>query len=125
MTARKIVRETGDPTDFDETRRLLYMALLVNRTKRFNLAATLVNALAHHHLTTDVSVAQIIEHVVNATRGIDNATEPDREENEARDASLAWVQHQIDRITAELGDGHTASGLVRGAHAERRDGLDA
>jgi hypothetical protein len=104
MTARKIVRDSGDPTDFDETRRLLYMALLVNRTKRFNLAATLVNALAHHHLVTGLTVAQITDHVVNATSGIDNATETP-EDAAAREAALAWIQGQIDRITTELGDG--------------------
>jgi hypothetical protein len=105
MTARKITRDSGDATDFDETRRLLYMALLVNETKRFNLAATLVNALAHHHLVTDLTVAEITRHVVNATRGIDNATGSDLEENEARQEGVAWIQKQIDRITAELGDG--------------------
>lgn len=107
MTARKIPRETGDPADFDETRRLLYMALLVNRTKRFNLAATLVNALAHHHLVTDISVAEITDHVVNATSGIDNATETPANEA-ARVAGTAWIQAQVDRITAELGDGPSA-----------------
>jgi hypothetical protein len=104
MTAKTITRDGGDPTDFDETRRLLYMALLVNRTKRYNLAATLVNALAHHHLVTDLTAAEITDHVVNATSGIDTATDTPADAA-AREASLAWIQAQADRITAELGDG--------------------
>jgi hypothetical protein len=121
MTAKKLARETGDPTDFDETRRLLYMALLVNRTKRFNLAATLVNALAHHHLVSDITITEITEHVVNATSGIDNATETP-EDATARTASLAWIQVQIDRITAELGDGPVTTDKNRSEHSGRKGG---
>lgn len=80
----------GNATDFDETRRLLYMALLATRTKRYNLAGTLVNALKHHH-AVDLDTAEITEHVVDAVENPDSA-------------SRAWVQEQIDRITAELGD---------------------
>lgn len=105
--AKKIIRDGGSVTDFDETRRLLYMALLANRTKRFNLAATIVNALAHHHLVTDIPVSEIMDHVVNATSGIDNATDTPANA-EARAASLAWIRGQVDRITAELGDGPDA-----------------
>ena len=83
---------TGDKTDFDETRRLLYMALLASRTKRYNLGGTLVNALAHHHAVDDLGVAEITDHVVNVVEGGDG-----------EDASRAWLQEQIDRITAELG----------------------
>ena len=49
----------GDRKDFDETRRLLYMALLAGHTKRYNLAGTLVNALKHHHAVDDLSAADI------------------------------------------------------------------
>lgn len=80
----------GDRRDFDETRRLLYMALLANGTKRYNLAGTLINALAHHH-AVDVPVDEITRHVVDAVETAD-------------EASLQWVQAQIDRITYELGD---------------------
>lgn len=34
--------------DLDETRRLLYMALWVGSTDRYELAGTLTNALVHH-----------------------------------------------------------------------------
>lgn len=107
--AKKIIRgsSASDITDFDETRRLLYMALLVNRTKRYNLAGTLVNALAHHHLVTGLSIAEITDHAVNATSGIDNATQTP-ENTAARAESAAWIQQQIDRITAELGDDPSA-----------------
>jgi hypothetical protein len=85
----------GDKTDFDETRRLLYMALLVNRTKRYNLAGTLVNALKHHHAVDDLDVGEITDHVVNVIErtGIDAPA----------DESEQWLREQITRITAELG----------------------
>jgi hypothetical protein len=83
---------TGDKTDFDETRRLLYMALLAGRTKRYNLAGTLVNALKHHHGIADQGLERKIVDLVNGVSDEDTA---DREK---------WVRHQIDRITAELGD---------------------
>lgn len=84
---------TGDKTDFDETRRLLYMALLAPRTKRYNLAGTLVNALAHHHAVDDLAVGEITDHVVSVVEGTGD-----------EDASRTWLRAQIDRITAELGD---------------------
>lgn len=91
--AKKITLSDGDPQDFDETRRLLYMALLATRTKKYNLAGTLVNALRHHH-AAGLPAAEIEEHVLNVVEyGGDG--EP---------ASRAWLQEQVDRITAELGD---------------------
>jgi hypothetical protein len=86
---------TGDKTGLDETRRLLYMALLVNRTKRYNLAGTLVNALAHHHAVDDLGVTEITDHVVDVIESKSTGE---------FDVSRAWVREQIDRITAELGD---------------------
>jgi hypothetical protein len=83
----------GDKTDFDETRRLLYMALLVKRTKRYNLGGTLINALAHHH-AVDLPADEITDHVVGM---FDDSDGPD-------DEHRAWVQQQIDRISYELGD---------------------
>ena len=84
---------TGDKTDFDETRRLLYMATLVTRTKRYNLAGTLVNALVHHHAVDDVTADEAADHAVNVVEGTD-----------LDGASEAWLREQIARITAELGD---------------------
>ncbi len=83
----------GGKTDFDETRRLLYMALLVNRTKRYNLAGTLVNALVHHHAVDDVNATEAADHIVSVVEHQD----PDG-------LSESWLKAQIDRITAELGD---------------------
>ena len=84
---------TGDKTDFDETRRLLYMAALVGKTKRYNLAGTLVNALKHHHAVDDLDVGEITGHVVAVIEGGDG-----------EDAGRAWLKEQIARITEELGD---------------------
>lgn len=81
----------GDHADFDETRRLLYAALLARRTSRHELAGTLVNALAHHHLT-DLPVKDIMTHVVNTIEGSDAEDPPG--------ASDSWVYSQIARITA-------------------------
>ena len=81
----------GDSRDFDETRRLLYMALLRRRTEKYSLAGTLVNALVHHHAVDGLNAAEAMNHVVNVL-------ESDNED------SRAWLQAQIDRITAELGD---------------------
>lgn len=82
----------SDKTDFDETRRLLYMALLVPRTKRYNLAGTLVNALKHHHAVDSLDADTIADHVVSVLEGDDSTDSP------------AWLREQIDHITAELGD---------------------
>lgn len=91
--AKHIIHNSADETDFDETRRLLYMALLAPRTRRYNLAGTLVNALKHHHAVDDLDVNEITDHVVNVIEGSD-----------ASGASQAWLQEQVKRITAELGD---------------------
>jgi hypothetical protein len=85
---------TGDKTDFDETRRLLYMATLVTRTKRYNLAGTLVNALVHHHAVDDVTADEAAGHVLNVVEGTDDGNS----------TSETWLRDQIGRITAELGD---------------------
>ena len=82
-----------DSKDFDEARRLVYMAQLAGRTKRYNLAGTLVNALVHHHAVDDITEAEAADHVVAVLEG-----------GEGEDAGRVWLQQQIDRITAELGD---------------------
>jgi hypothetical protein len=78
--------EDGVRHDRDETRRLLYMAMYVSRTERYNLVGTLVNALAHHGSGLDPD--EIGEHVVAAVE----------------DGDLAWVRAQIARLTAEEND---------------------
>jgi hypothetical protein len=90
----------GDKTDFDETRRLLYMALLATRTKRYNLAGTLVNALKHHHAVNDLDADEIADHVVAVVEGGESkiVSIPGEE------AGRAFLREQISRITAELGD---------------------
>jgi hypothetical protein len=73
--------------DLDETRRLLYMALLVTRIAQYELAGTLVHALVHHQQVAE-PVEQVIEQVL---AGIDG--EPHAQQ---------WLQTQIDRVTDEL-----------------------
>jgi hypothetical protein len=83
--------EASHRRDLDETRRLAYMALAVRGTKRYELTATIVNALAHHSLAVDPEVATA--HVQNLVN--------DMPIN--RDQSRRWLQELIDQITAELG----------------------
>jgi len=80
----------GDHTDFDETRRLLYMALLAPRTKRYNLAGTLVNALVHHHAVDNLNWRDAADKVVSFIEG--DSTDP------------AWLVAQITRISEQLKD---------------------
>jgi hypothetical protein len=79
-----------DREDYDETRRLMYMALLRQRTEKYELAGTLVNALTHHHSVT-LPVNEIITHVLAVI------------ENDDED-SVIWMQNQIGRISDQLGD---------------------
>ena len=88
-----MAKTIGDGDRTDEVRRLSYMTQLVGRTKRYNLAGTLVNALVHHHAVDGITPAEAADHVVNVLEGGDG-----------EEASRAWLQEQIDRITAELGD---------------------
>ena len=81
----------GDRKDFDETRRLLYMAILAPRTKRYNLAGTLVNALVHHHTVDGLTADEASGHVVGWLESEDGA-------------SSDWLAEQIQRISQELGD---------------------
>lgn len=80
-------RKYPDAHDLDETRRLLYMAVLSPRTKRYNLAGTLVNALRHHQGVTD---ADLEDQVIGQVEG----TSPDD----------TWTRGQIARLTAQLGE---------------------
>ena len=76
-------------SDGDEIRRLLYMALLANRTERYELAGTLVNALMHHQQLPDLTFGEASENVVAAIEG--------------ETSGQAWVTEQVARITGELG----------------------
>ncbi len=83
--------EVQDKThDLDETRRLLYMALVVGQTKKYNLAGTLINALRHHQGVTDADLEDRVLHQVEGTETGDDDT---------------WVRGQISRITDELAAG--------------------
>ncbi len=74
-------------TDLDETRRLLYMMLVVNRTKRFNLVGTVANAMLHHQHFTDLSRDGLLDLLVDQAEGSNYAD---------------WFTQQIDRLTAEI-----------------------
>lgn len=80
-------QEDGTARDLDETRRLLYMALVAGKTKRYNLAGTLINALRHHQGITDPDLE---EQVVTQVEGVD--------------VDETWARSQINVITAELGE---------------------
>jgi hypothetical protein len=86
--AREIQRRRAD---LDETRRLAYMAIIVGGTispRSPELVATIVNALAHHGAGVDPMEAA--NHVAAVIYG-------------DKDESAAWLQAQIDRISAEHG----------------------
>ncbi len=87
----------GDARDFDETRRLLYMALAAPRTKKYNLVGTLVNALRHHHALdgdNDPGAAEMMRMLISMVDG----------DADAETLAERWIWAQISRITDELGD---------------------
>ena|SRR5215475_4750067 len=100
---------TGDHKDFDETRRLLYMALLAPRTKRYSLAGTLVNALVHHHAVDGVTAEQAADHVIRVIEQHGSVSASGEQGQGDSEASRAWLLEQIDRITAERKDGPVSS----------------
>jgi hypothetical protein len=71
--------------DLDETRRLLYMLLLVSRTEKYELAGTLVNALLHHS-NLGVEPRGLIRTIIDAISG----NEDD------------WIYDRIVEITEQL-----------------------
>jgi hypothetical protein len=78
--------------DLDETRRLAYMAMAGHTdptSKSYELAATLVNALAHHQSAIDPDIA--MQHVQAVVFGLVGSREGEE-----------WLRGQIERITAEL-----------------------
>src|SRR2546423_11940614 len=85
-------RELSRRDGLDETRRLLYMALLCPRTGKYELAGTLVNALAHHH--PDASDPGWSREMI-ANRVISVIEDSD-------EADPAWLERQIQRLTEEL-----------------------
>lgn len=85
-------RGKGSGQDLDEARRVAYMGLFRQRTEKYELAATLVNALAHHQGQGDP--AEIAEHVIAVIEG-----------GEGEEAGRSFLRDQIARITAELDSG--------------------
>jgi hypothetical protein len=77
--------------DLDDTRRLVYMALVASKTSHPELVATIANALAHHGSGVDAQEAA--ERVASAIRR--GGVAPSDQE---------WLSAQIQRITAELGE---------------------
>lgn len=86
--------------DLDETRRLLYMALVVRRTEKYELAGTLINALKHHqgvdvepNARTGVASDALVNRVVAYLNG-------DRQQDDwliTQIAKLAgWCRHVTD-----------------------------
>ena len=74
--------------DLDETRRLLYMALVYSRANgRHELAGTLINTLLHHQ-KVDAPRDAVIDRVL---KGLDG--DPD---------AAAWLRAQGQRIIDEL-----------------------
>jgi hypothetical protein len=70
--------------DQDETRRLLYMALAVPLTEKYNLVGTLTNALAHHGSGLDPD--EVMRHVIAVVNGGGGDSEQ-------------WVRDRIAEIT--------------------------
>lgn len=73
--------------DLDETRRLAYMALLVKRTEKYELAASLTNALVHHQ-QVDEPVGVVMDLVVDAIEGDESSQE--------------YLRGQVDRVSGLL-----------------------
>lgn len=87
MTSSNDSSQGKDP---DEVRRLLYMADLRQRTDKYELAGTLVNALVHHHAAGHP--AEVSEHIVAVIEG-----------GAGEEAGRSFLRDQIARITAGLG----------------------
>ena len=81
--------------DLDETRRLLYMALLVGSTKKYNLAGTIVNAIRHHqNADPDPDPTVLEDRVVAYCNRVAGDDVPED----------TWVRDQIRRCIEALGD---------------------
>lgn len=88
--------------DLDETRRLLYMVLLGGLTAErwYDLAGTLVNALAHH---SKMAVADEVMDALAELRAEDSLAPRLRGAGRDRPHER-WIQGLIDQITEKLGD---------------------
>ena len=80
--------------DLDETRRLLYMALVFSRTDGYEVAATLINTLKHHQGVDPAedapeghASAELVDRVVNYVNGQGGSDE--------------WLIAQIVRVTKQ------------------------
>jgi hypothetical protein len=92
--------EVSRRQDLDETRRIAYMALACRETERYELVATVVNALAHHG--SAVNPDQAMRHLITIIRD-----DPDV------DNSLAWLRGEISRLTIELDAQQAGTSLMR------------
>ena len=90
--------EVSHQRDLDETRRIAYMALACRETERYDLVATVVNALAHHGSAVDSD--QAMTHLITIIRG-----------DPGVDNSLAWLRGEISRLTLELDAQQTGTSL--------------
>lgn len=90
MAKKKARLTDAAAADLDETRRVLYMALLIPRTKHWELAATIVNAVRHHQ-GADVPASEVIDRVTGYL-------------NSKGKKNGKWVRSQIQRCIDELGD---------------------
>jgi hypothetical protein len=84
----KAAAEESRRRDFDETRRLAYMALLAPTTESPELVATVANALVHHG--QDAPFEDAVTHLT-AVVG-----------NSSREQSVRWLKEQIDDITSKM-----------------------
>lgn len=82
--------EASHLRDLDETRRIAYMALACRETERYELVATIVNALAHHG--SAINPDDAMKYVVTIVKGGPGDV----------GESLTWLRDEIGRITAEL-----------------------
>jgi hypothetical protein len=85
--------EASRRRDLDETRRIAYMALASRETDRYEVVATIANALAHHGSAIDQS--KVMSNILTVvTGGPGDVGE-----------SISWLRREIARLTKELGEG--------------------
>jgi hypothetical protein len=79
--------------DLDETRRLLYMALVAGRTKRYNLVGSIANAILHHQ-QVDIGVDELLDRLITFVEDGGGDDE--------------WLRGQIKRVAITLGEDDAA-----------------
>lgn len=92
LSERAAELEDAKHKDADETRRLLYMAIVAPRCKRYNLAGTLINALRHHHGVDDEDLEDKVVMLVNGDDAVTEGLLPFKN----------WAREQIAALTANL-----------------------